>query len=154
MKNDRPLVGSFHRAYRCVSRGLGRDHSARAHGLDGPYDIARRQRPAIVEAYARAQMKDQRQRVGLLPSFSQSGSEVKARVAGHQSIEEQLVNMLRLAVRSNARIEIRRTAVDEKDNSAGVAWRRAAAGKGQEADERNQLIHRSPDRGLRAGLRR
>ena len=66
-------------------------------------------------------MKDERERVGLLPALGQRGSEVKAGVARHQAVEEQLVDVLRLRVGADARIEIGRAALDEKDHRPRVA---------------------------------
>ena len=123
MKNDGALVGSFQCVYGGVGCGFGRNHRAREHRIDRPQHIARRQRAPVVEAHAAAQMKDERQRIWLLPALGQCGDEVKAHIAGHQPIEEQFVDMFRLSVGADARIEVCRTAFDEKDHRVAIPGR-------------------------------
>jgi hypothetical protein len=96
MKNTVRASRASTELHRRIGRGLGRDHRARAHRIHGPHHIARGQRAAIVEAHALAQMKDQRQRIRLLPALGQRRREMKAGIARHQPIEEQLVDVLRL----------------------------------------------------------
>ena len=80
-----------------------------------------------MEADRGAQMEDQRQWVRLLPAFGHRRREMKAGVARHQAIKEQLVDVLRLRVRSHARVKAGRTALDEEDHGLRVAGRCVAA---------------------------
>ena len=88
-----------------------------------------RERPAIVEVHSVAQMKDERPGIGLIPALRQRGREVEARIARHQAVEEQLVNVFRLRIRSDARIEIGGAALDQKDDRVRIALRGAARGQ-------------------------
>jgi hypothetical protein len=56
------------------------------------------------------QMKDKRKRIRLLPSLRQPRSNPEIRVPYDQTIEEQFIDMFRLSVRSDARIEAGRAA--------------------------------------------
>ena len=104
--------------------------------------IAGGERAAVVEADARAQVKREGQRVGLLPAFGQRRREVKARIAGDKTVEQKLVDMFRLAVGSDARIEVRRAALDEKDHRPQITGRGAAACQGEQASQHQQPTHR------------
>jgi hypothetical protein len=48
---------------------------------------------------------------------------LKICISSHQTVEQQRINSLRLRVCANARIEIRRAALDEKDDGMRVALR-------------------------------
>ena len=74
-----------------------------------------------------AQVKDVGERVGRLPALCQPGLDVEVFVAADERVEDQRVDVLRLAVSANARIEISRTALDDHYDSPGSVLRMAAA---------------------------
>ncbi len=90
--------------------------------------------------HAIAQMKDQRQRLRLLPTLGQRGREMKAGIAGHQSIEEQLVDVLRLRIGADARIKVGRAALDQKDHRPRVARSRVAARQRYQRGQDHQKV--------------
>jgi hypothetical protein len=91
-----------------------------------------------VEAYALTQMEDERSNVGLIPALCEGGGEVEARVPGDEAIEDQLVDMFRLAVGSDAGIEIGWAAVDEEDHGAGIALGGVTGSEEQECQGKDE----------------
>ena len=75
-------------------------------------------------------MKDQRQRIALFPALRQRRREMKIRILRDQSVEDQLVDMLRLPIRPNARIEIGRAALNQKHDRIWIALRRMTTESG------------------------
>ena len=126
MKDDRERVARLNALHRRIRCGLGRNHGAVTHRLHRPHHIACRQRLSIVEEHATAQMKNHRARVRFLPPFGQRRREVEVRIARHQPIENQLVDVLRLPIGANAWVKIRRARVDKKDQRFRIAFPAAA----------------------------
>jgi hypothetical protein len=86
-----------------------------------------------MKAHAGAQVKDERQRIGLLPSLRKRRRQLKMGISFHETVEDQSIDALRLSISADARIEIGRAALDEDDHGVGIARSGAA---GRECDKR------------------
>jgi hypothetical protein len=60
---------------------------------------------------------------------------VKTRIARNQSVEKQFIDMLGLSVGSDARIKIRRTALDEKHHRPRITLSGMATGNCERASQ-------------------
>src|ERR1035437_6648572 len=116
MKYNCLRITRLDRFDRGIRGGLGREYRAGAHRIDGPGNVARSERAAIVEVNTAAQMKDEPQRIRLLPALGQRRGEMEASIAGYEAIKEQFINVLRLRIGSHARVEAGGAALDKKDD--------------------------------------
>jgi hypothetical protein len=66
--------------------------------------------------------------VGLIPAFCKCRGEVEGGIAGNETIEDQLIDVLGLAFSAYTGIEVRGAAFDEKDDGVRIAWHGSAAG--------------------------
>src|ERR1700675_3375249 len=98
-----------------IRRRLGAANLSFEQGIEGPFDIARGERPAIMKSYPAMQMEDVRQSIGNLPAFGEPRLDVQMVVTREQGIEKKLAYALGLRIDSDARIEICRTALDNHD---------------------------------------
>ena len=76
-------------------------------------------------------MKHISQRIRLLPTLRKSRCELKPRISRYQPIKQQRVNPLRLRIRPNSRIKIRRTAFNQKHHGPRISLPRVASHKHQ-----------------------
>src|SRR5437762_2973657 len=127
VEDDGVGITSFNRVNRSIGCGFRRDDGAIAHGVDGPRDVARGEGAAVMEAHAVAQMEDERFGIGLVPALGERGCEMEIAVASDEAVEEQLVDMFRLSIRTYARVKIGGAAVDEEYDCVWIA-RRGATG--------------------------
>ena len=100
-----------------------------------------------MELHSVAQVKDEGDWIGLVPTDGQCGSELEGGIVIDQSIEEKRINSLRLCVCPDARIEICRAALDEEDDCLWIARRGMAASQGQYGGQEKNSTHRSPGPG-------
>src|SRR5262249_19526777 len=108
--------------------GLGATELALEERIEGPLDIFRSQRTAIMKSDAVAQVKHVGFWIGNFPAFCQPGLDIQVLVAIEQIVEDELVDAFRKCINPHARVEIRGAALDDHDQSLG---RTAASARSQ-----------------------
>ena len=145
VEDDGVVVGRLDVIDEAVDRRLGAADFALQQGIESPFHVASGQRASVVKLHPVMQMKNVGQRIGNVPAFGQAGRDVQVGVAGEQVVEDEVVNALGLRVEANARIEVRRAALDDHDQSIGIGFAGAGDGiRAEAATEHRTLEYRRP----------
>src|SRR4051812_11654243 len=80
-------------------------------------------------------MENVSQRIVILPSLGEAWEHVEVIVATQQRVEDQFVDALRLRIRTDARIEVRRTALDHHDHRVRIGSVRASSNESKREQE-------------------
>ena len=114
------------------------------------FHVSRSERPPIVKFHAVAQVKNVGARVGRLPALGEIGHDIHLRVELYEAVVDQSVEVLRLRVGPDPRIEIGGHRLDQEIHGAGlVRLARAVASGGEDRDpeQRRKCEKCHPDLG-------
>jgi hypothetical protein len=90
-----------------------------------------------VKDYAGAQVEDEGERVGLLPTESKAGGEVELGIADDEAVKYELVDVLGLGVDADAGVEAGGAGLDEEDDRSRRWTAAMAASEGEQSEERD-----------------
>ena len=142
MEDDGEIIGRINALHILISRGTRAADGAVEHGINRPLHVARGQRAAVVEADARAQMKNVGQRIGNLPACRHAGLQIEMLIATDKRIEDEHVNAFRPGIGANAWIEIRRSGLDDHHQRVGVGLARTCGEEQKGAKGKAQALHK------------
>src|SRR5262244_795713 len=83
---------------------------------------------AVVETDIAAQVEDVGARIGNFPALGYPRTDDEMLITPHQRVEDQLVNELRLRVRTDTRIEVGGAELNDHHQRVGRGWMRARYG--------------------------
>jgi len=129
-KDNGEIVGDLEVIHVTVGGGASGADLALKHRVEGPLDVARGQRPAVVERHAAAEVENVGLRVRDFPAFGERRSDVEMFITIQQIVKDECVDALRLRVDADSGIEICRTALDDHHERVGI-W---SLGAGEERE--------------------
>ena len=121
MEDKRVCVGGFGGSDEPERAALWSLHRAADNRIEGELHIGGGEFTAIVKLYALAKMKNVGERVWSFPALGEVGDYVHLRVVSHQAGKNQAVEVGGISVRTDARVEVGGSRLNEEYDGVRVS---------------------------------